>query len=150
MVIIVTLLILFCIFFFVKRHSGPAHLAMIAGFSVYQLFGDQLFGLIHQYIPDFDTGLLSTILYLSLVAFFPLLLYFRSSRGGPGGLIRMFEAGIFAILLTVFISDNLSQLFPFDDLSYTLAATLQSIEGYIVLIGIASAYFDILVYHSHA
>jgi hypothetical protein len=147
MIVICALIIFFAIFFLVRKHAGPAHLAMIAGLSVFTLFHTQFADLLHRLIPTAPIETLEQALYLLLIVFFPLLLYFRSARGGLSGLLRLVEAAIFAILLTALISDPLSRFFEFDVIARQIADFIASIEGYIVLAGIVSAYLDILLYH---
>jgi hypothetical protein len=148
MVIIITLAFLLLVFFCVKKHTGPAHLAMIAGLSVYELFGRQFAESVHNLAEGSDLHLIEVIIYVALILIFPLLLYFRSARGGLHGLLRLAEAVIFAALLTSLLAASLAEFLPFDTLARDLAAFIKDIEGYIIIIGILSAYLDILLYHS--
>lgn len=144
MVIIVALAILFFIFFILRRHSGPAHLAMIAGLSVYEMFGEGL----AKWLSDMWTAVPDTILkysvYLALIVVFPLLLYLRSGHGGLRGILHVIEALIFAAVMVSLISEPLAYFFQFDNLSTQISAFIKNIEGTIVVIGIVSAYFDLL------
>ena len=60
------------------------------------------------------------------------------------GLLRLIEAGIFALLMTSLLAEPLAYFFQFDGLSHQIADFVRSIEGYIVLAGVATAYIDIL------
>lgn len=148
MVIAVTLAVLFLIFFLVRRHSGASHLAMIAGLSVYELFGASFANEIHNLIPSWDLAIVDKVIYLLLILGFPILLYFRSAKGGMHGLFHIAESAIFAILLTTLLSPILAEFFPMDSLAGDINNWMKSVEGYIVLAGIIAAYFDILMYRS--
>ena len=147
MIILITLVALFVLFFFVRHHTGPAHLAMIAGLSVYQLFGVQFSEWIHSFATGMPLDLIKTIVYVMLILVFPLILYLRSSRGGMSGILRIAEAALFSALLTSLLSATLAKYISFDGLATQISSFITSIEGTIVLIGIASAYCDILLYH---
>jgi hypothetical protein len=147
MIVICAFVIFFALFFLVRKHAGPAHLAMIAGLSVNTLFGPQLLDLVAHFFPEAHLATVAQAVYLTLILFFPLLLYLRSARGGLSGLLRLIESAIFAALLTALISDSLAQFFEFDVIARQIADFIKSIEGYIVLAGIVSAYLDILLYH---
>lgn len=147
MIILITLVALFVLFFFVRHHTGPAHLAMIAGLSVYELFGVQFSEWIHSFATGMPLDLIKTIVYVALILVFPLILYLRSSRGGMSGILRIAEAALFSALLTSLLSAILAKYISFDGLATQISSFISSIEGTIVLIGIASAYFDILLYH---
>ena len=144
MVIAVTLAVLFLIFFLVRRHSGASHLAMIAGLSVYELFANE----IHNLIPSWDLAIVDKVIYLLLILGFPILLYFRSAKGGMHGLFHIAESAIFAVLLTTLVSPILAEFFPMDSLAGDINNWMRSVEGYVVLAGIIAAYFDILMYRS--
>lgn len=147
MIILITLVALFVLFFFVRHHTGPAHLAMIAGLSVYELFGVQFSEWIHSFATGMPLDLIKTIVYVALILVFPLILYLRSSRGGMSGILRIAEAALFSALLTSLLSATLAKYISFDGLATQISSFISSIEGTIVLVGIASAYFDILLYH---
>ncbi len=147
MIIFINLVALFVLFFFVRHHTGPAHLAMIAGLSVYELFGVQFSEWIHSFATGMPLDLIKTIVYVALILVFPLILYLRSSRGGMSGILRIVEAALFSALLTSLLSATLAKYISFDGLATQISSFISSIGGTIVLVGIASAYFDILLYH---
>ena len=147
MVIIATLVALFLIFFFVRHHTGPAHLAMIAGLSVYEMFGTQFADWIHKLLTGVPLDLIQTGVYIALILLFPVLLYLRSSRGGMFGILRVVEAALFSALLTSLLSATIAKYVTFDSLATQISNFITSIEGTIVLVGIGAAYFDILMYH---
>ena len=146
MVIILTLVALFVLFFFV-HHTGQANLAMIAVLSVYEMFGNQFADWIHKLATNVPLDLIQTCVYVALILVFPLVLYLRSSHGGMFGILRIAEAALFSALLTSLLSATIAKFVPFDALATQISSFITSIEGTIVLIGIASAYFDILMYH---
>lgn len=147
MVIIALLVVLFLIFFFVRHHTGPAHLAMIAGLSVYEMFGTQFAEWIHKLIGGAPIDLIQTCVYVALVLAFPILLYLRSSRGGMFGILRVAEAALFAVLMTSLLSATVAKYVTFDTLATQVSGFISSIEGPIVLVGVISAYLDIVLYH---
>ena len=149
MTIIIALVALTLIFFAIRKHTGPAHLAMIAGLSVYEMFGIGFAETLQGIFSAAPLALLDNIIYLALVLVFPLLLYFHSSHGGLTGILRLAEAVIFAALMVALISTPLAYFFPFDSLSVHIASFVHHIEGTIVVIGIITAYLDILFFKHH-
>lgn len=143
MAVIVVLAALTLIFFVIRKHTGPAHLAMIAGLSVYEMFGVQL---VNAIVPavGLEQELIKHAVYVALVAAFPLLLYLRSSHGGMHGLLRVIEAAMFAAIMTSLLAEPLAYFIPFDNLSSDIANFIKSIEGSIVAVSVAAAYLDIL------
>ncbi len=147
MVIIIALAVLFGLFFVVRKHIGPAHLAVIAGLSVYESFGHQFAEYIQRLATDAPIELIENGLFLAFVLAFPLLLYLRSYSGGLFGILRLAEAAMFAALLALLIAPALSYFFPFDSLANQIVANIENFRGIIVLLGVLAAYFDILMYH---
>lgn len=146
MVIIIALAVLFFIFFFLHKHTGPAHLAMIAGLSVYELFGLGLVQWLHglEFLQAAPENLLKSTVYLALIVAFPIILYLRSGRGGFGGIFRFVEALLFAVVMVSLISEPLAYFFPFDSLATQISGFIQNIKGPIVVVGIIGAYVDLL------
>lgn len=144
---LITLIALTLIFFIIRKHTGPAHLAMIAGLSVYELFATDATDWLVRTMPELNPDFVSAVLYIALVAACPLILYFRSNKGGLTGLLRLLEALLFAGLMTALISAELAHFVSFDVLSQQIANFLKEIEGTIVLVGVATAYLDILCFH---
>ena len=149
MVILITLAALFALFYFTHKHSGPAHLAVIAGLAVYESFGNQFTEFAQRFADNVAPDLVQTGVYVALVAIFPLLLYIRSGHGGLGGIVHFAEAAIFAAVLTSLLAPVLSQFFSFDAIAVNLTNTISAYEGPIVLVGIIAAYVDILIYHDY-
>ena len=147
MVIIAVLVALFFIFFFVRHHAGPAHLAMIAGLSVYGMFGVQFSEWLHKLIGQIPIDVAEVVIYLALILIFPLILYFRSHRGGLSGILRVAEAAIFACIMTALLSATIAKYLPFDSISAHISTFISSIEGPLVLVGVIASYFDIIFYH---
>ncbi|MDR3297962.1 MAG: hypothetical protein LBT19_01110 [Candidatus Nomurabacteria bacterium] len=146
MILAVCLALLALVFFVVRKNVGPALLAVIAGVAVYQMFGVALAGQINTWITGWDLWWIEKILYFLLVLVFPLLLYLRSPRGGRGGILRVVEAGVFAVLLTALLARPLSEIVGFDSLAVDISNWIAGVEGYVVMAGIAFAYLDILFY----
>lgn len=147
MAFIVVLAALILLFYLIRKHTGPAHLAVIAGVSVYNSFGTQCAEFLHANIfNSLELDLISACINLLLVLAFPLLLYFKSSRGGLFGILRIIEAVVFAAIVASLIAGPLAYFFPFDELSTEIYGFIKSIEGPIILFGVVSAYVDILTY----
>lgn len=147
MAIIVTLAALMLIFYLCRRHTGPAHLAIIAGVSVFASFGTVFASFLHEKLfTDAPIELIENCIYLLLVLAFPLLLYAKSSPGGMFGLLRLVESVFLAIILTSLIAGPLAYFFSFDSLSTEIYGYIKTVEGPIMLAGIISAYIDILFY----
>lgn len=144
MVIIAILVALFLIFFLLHRHSGPAHLAMISGLTVYSMFGAGFTIWLSQVFTWLSPELAGQLFYIALIALFPLIIYLRSSRGGMYGVLRVAEAALFALLMTALLIPAVEFFVPFDDFSNQLAVAIQNAEGALIAIGVAAAYIDIL------
>ena len=149
MIVIATLIIFFGLFWIVKKHPGPAILAVIAGISVYTLFNPLLISVIHNFFPDAPDDIIRECLYLSFVVFFPIILYLRSERRRITGLIRIIEAGVLSILIATLLSGTLASHFSFDVIARDIADFIAGIEGIIVIIAVIVAYLDILLYRKH-
>lgn len=147
MILIALLIALFVIFFFIKHHTGPAHLATIAGLSVYEMFGVSFAGWIHHLLSGIPIEGIQSGVYIVLILVFPLLLYIQSSRGGLFGILRIAEAAIFAVLLTALLSDTVAKYLSFDTIAIQISSFINSIKGPLVLAGVLVAYFDIMMYH---
>ena len=146
MIIIAALVLLFAVFFFLKKHVGPAHLAVIAGISVYESFGKNIVDGIHQLIKNAPTNVIEVLVFLILVLGLPMLLYLRSGRGGIFGILRIIEAAIFSALLVSLCAWCLTSFISLDGLSNNILSFIESYKGIIMVSGIAFAYFDILMY----
>ena len=148
MVIIAVLVGLFVLFFFVRHHTGPAHLATIAGLSVYEMFGVQFTEWLHQTVGQIPIELSQAIVYLLLILIFPLILYLRSHRGGLRGILRIAEAALFSCIMTALLSTTIAKYLPFDTISTNISQFIASIEGPLVLVGVISAYLDLLLFRN--
>ena len=150
MVIAIVLVLLFALFFFLRRHIGPCLLAVIAGLSVYEMFGPQLIDFIQGAASSVSRSLLETVVYLCFVLAFPLILYFRSSRGGLFGVLRIAAAALLAALLTSLLAPSLANIFFMDGLSQQILEFIATYKGWILVGGITVAYFDILFYRGQS
>jgi hypothetical protein len=148
MILAVVLALLLLCFMLIRRHIGVPFLAMIAGISVYGLYGEGFAHVLGDWIPNIGEDLWRHILYIVFVAFFPLVLYFRAGKSGLFGVIRFVEAAIFALLLTMLISDSLASIFSFDTLARELANWIQGIQGYLMVAGVIFAYVDTFLYRA--
>jgi hypothetical protein len=149
MVIIVTLALLLLIFFLLRKNSGPAILAIIAGLATYEMFGLGFAAQIHSW-TDWDQWVIEKVLYFSFVLFLPLLLYARSSRGGLHGILRLAQTIVFALFLTALLAQPLAEIFDFDDIATDIANWIASVQGFVIVAGLIGAYLDILFYRAES
>lgn len=147
MVIIAVLVGLFVLFFFIRHHAGPAHLAMIAGLAVYGMFGEQFANWVHSIANQIPVDLAQTVLYVALIAGFPIILYLRSHHGGMFGILRIAEAAIFACIMTALLSATIAKYLPFDTISTHISSFISSIETPLVIVGVIASYLDVMFYH---
>ena len=148
MVIIAVLVGLFVLFFFVRHHTGPAHLAMIAGLSVYEMFGKNATEWLSQNVNQIPADISQAVVYILLILVFPLILYLRSHRGGMRGILRIAEAVVFSCIMTALLSATIAKFVTFDTISTNISQFISSIEGTLVLIGVISAYVDLLFFRN--
>lgn len=149
MIIAILLVALFALFFLVKKHTGPATLAMIAGFSVYQTFGGQFLDMAKKAAGDnLPESYLQAGICILFVMVFPIILYFRSRHGGLFGILRIAEAVVLSAIMTMLVAPVLTNFdfLAFDSLSHQIVDFIKNYEGIIVLVGVVTAYFDILMY----
>ena len=78
----------------------------------------------------------------------PLILYIRSGKSGLFGVMRIIEAVIFALLLTVLIADPLASLFSFDNTARDVANWIEGIRGVLMVVGVIFAYVDVMFFRS--
>ena len=145
MVIIITLIATFLTVFIIRKHTGVMHLAMLAGLSIYAMFHETIAGFVPQITGDIDPQLINMIIYAILVIGFPLLLFFKSSRGGVSGILRLAEAAMTAIVVATLLTEPLSFFFSFDPLANQLHDLIFQIEPPVLLASIVVAYLDILL-----
>lgn len=146
MVIIATLVVLFLLFFFVRKNVGPAILGAIAGLTVYEMFSSDLANFIQSHLENTPIELINTIIYLILVLGMPMVLYFQSRRGGLYGILRIVEAALITALFTILVADAISYFMPLDELSNNILSAINNFKGPILMAGIAFAYFDVIFY----
>ena len=144
MVLAVTLALFLLVFFLLRRNSGAAVLAMIAGLAVYEMFGLDLAAQIHGWLPDWNQWIIEKVIYFVLILVFPMLLYARTGRGGLKGILRLVHTAAVAIFLTMLLAGPLSEIFNFDELAVDISAQIDSIKGIVIIVGLVGAYLDIL------
>ena len=148
MVIAFVLVLLFAAFFAGRRHMGPGILAAVAGTAVYTAFYEQILGFAHNIGIGLPDGKIKALIALILIVGFPMILYFKSPRGGMFGLLRVAEALIMAALLTAILAPSIAEWFAFDDISKQILGWINNYMGFIMATGIGLAYLDILFYRS--
>ena len=147
MAIIVALAASLLLFFVFHKHTGVMHLAMIAGLSIYEMFGDLFVGWAENFVHGADPECIKMFVYAILVVGFPLLLFLKSSRGGFHGIFHLAEAVITAIVITTLAAEPLAYFFSFDNLSTEIFSFIKMIEEPVVVASILTAYLDILLPH---
>ena len=146
MVIGIVMILLCAAFFAVRKHIGPGILAVIAGVAVDAAFSPMLVDFFHSINFGLPDGKLKALISLVLIVGFPMILYFKSSRGGMFGILRIAEALVMAALITALLAPAISEWFAFDDLSRNILAWINSVRGIIMMLGVGLAYLDILFY----
>lgn len=146
MVIIIAFGLLFALFFLIRKHIGPAHLATIAGLSVYEMFGRDFVSFLERNIQGSSAELIDSLVYLALILVFPMILYLHSARGGLFGVLRIAEAAVFAALLTSMVAGVLVKIFSFDQIANDFLGFINQVKGPILMGGILAAYLDIIFY----
>ena len=86
LVILVAVLLLIC--FAMRRHGGIAFLAALAGMYIYTQFGESFSDFICNLMPAVDPWWCLRCLNLLFVLIFPMIIYFRASKGGLFGALR--------------------------------------------------------------
>lgn len=148
MVILFVLILFFAIFFAIRKHVGPAVLASIAGVAVAEAFSPQILELFHNINFGLPDGKAKALIYLVFVVGFPTLLYLKSSRGGMFGILRIAEALLLSALITSLLAGSIAEWFAFDDMSRQILGFINANLGIIMMVGIGTAYLDILFYRS--
>lgn len=146
MVILVILAVFFGIFLLIKHRIGPAQLAVIAGLSVYDSFGVKFADFLHNFFKNISVEHLASIAFLLFVVIFPLILYFRSHKGGLFGIFRIAASAVLSTLLATLIAPILADFFTFDTLSNDIVGFFNGIRDTVILVSITTAYLDILFY----
>lgn len=141
---IILVLLIICFLFF-KRQVGVPFIAMIAGLAIYSSFGMVFAEFLNRLIPVLDLGLLQNILYLVFVALIPLVLYFRMGYSCLFGAIRIIGSIIFALMITVLVSDIVSAYLSFDTLTSQIVGWIGGIRDILMVIGVIFAYVEIFV-----
>ena len=148
MILAVVLAALLLLFLLVRHHVGVPFLAMVAGVAVYEAFGLQFASAIHQWIPAIDEWWAQLGLYVLFVFVMPIVLYIRAGKSGLFGALRVIEAIVFALLLTVLVADPLASLFSFDNTARDVANWIEGIRGILMVIGVIFAYVDVMLFRS--
>lgn len=149
MVIIGLLVVLFALFFLIRKHTGPTTLAMIAGYAVYQSFSGQILDFIRKNTGNSlpEPYILAGIC-VAFVIVFPIILYLRSYSGGVFGVMRVVQAAVLSASMTLLVAPVITNFdfLTFDALSRQVVDLIKNYEGIIVVITVVAAYFDVLMY----
>lgn len=148
MILAAVLVILLLLFLILRHNAGLPFLAMVAGISVYEIFGGQFAEWISMISSRVTVELAEKVLYIVFVGFFPLLLYFRSGKSGLFGVLRFIESAILALLLVVLIAPSVAGICPFDALAQELLGFIDKIRNGLLITGVIFAYVDALFYRA--
>jgi len=117
-------------------------LAVIAGGYVHQTFGDWLTETVMKNVDGLAQDIVSSVIFLILVAGVPLLLYFKS-KSGRVGLIHLVQIVIFAAVLVLLAAPVAGQWVTFDALTQEIVGWVNANIQFVVIAGVVSAYYDI-------
>ena len=144
MIIIIALIVLFVIFFILKKHVGPAILASLAGVTVYNsTYGFYPF---LQNIIKIPSSTIANIMFLILVLVFPLVIYIFSSKNWSPMIIRIPTSIIAAVVIVSFCTGLVDFYSMTDAIGKNIINFITSYCGFINIAGIALAYFDTIIY----
>ena len=143
LVILISVLLLMC--FGMRRHGGIAFLAAIAGVYIFDRFGQDFANFLCDLIPAIDIWWCTRILYLVFVLAFPLIIYFRASKGGLFGVLRWVETIAFTFLITILVAPTLAEIFEFDDLAQLIVQGVDVVRTPMLILGVILSYVDILI-----
>lgn len=148
MILAVFLAALLLLFVIARHNVGVPFLAMIAGVAVYESWGADFAKFLADNISNLDAYWVQYAIYGVLVVVFPLILYLRAGKSGLFGILRIAESIVFAVVLTIMVSEQLANIFSFDTLAYDIAGFLNNIRGIAMIVGILTAYVDAFLFHS--
>lgn len=148
MILAAVLVVLLLLFLILRHNVGLPFLAMIAGISIFEVFGGQFAVWISMISSRVTPELAEKVLYIVFVGFFPLLLYLRSGKSGLFGIMRFIESTIFALLLVILIAPSVAGIFTFDTLAQELLNYIDGIRNILMIAGIIFAYVDALFYRA--
>jgi hypothetical protein len=140
MFIILALIALFGLLVIGHKHSGPAHLAAIAGVEVYRSFGGWLNDTALGALDASTRDIVANSIYLLLIFGFPMLLYFRS-HPKTRGWMHIVESAIFAILLVSLAAPALVNWINYDLLLQLIFASMIIIQQISSLSFLTAPYF---------
>ena len=144
MILIAWFALLFSLFFFLKKPTGAAGLASIAGLFLYDSFKTIVADQLTKIITSVPRGLIEVIFFASLIIIFPLFLHLFSRRGHLFKIARLIAAFLVLVgswCITYFIS--------VDPLSANILRTVSPFKHLIILAQAVLSYLDLLLYRDH-
>lgn len=145
MIILGTLVALFLVAFFLKKHVGTAILAAFAGAIVYDLINSFFLTIYKTTHIPLDT--IENIAFLALVVVLPLIVYFFSKRSWSPVFLRAINSAVFAITVLSLCSGIIGHLISLDPLSKNVLNFIGQYRAIITIVGIIIAYIDVLLPH---
>lgn len=145
MALIVLLAVLLLACFMARHHGGLAFLVAIAGTFVYEHYGQNFTDFLCHLIPSANPWWTLRCFYLLFVVIFPLLIFFRASKGGLFGALRLVETLAFSLLITILAAPVLADMLEFDSIARVIADFLNQIKNPLLITGIILSYIDILI-----
>lgn len=149
MIIIACFALLFSLFFFLKKPTGAAGLASIAGLFLYDSFKTIVADQLTKIITSVPRGLIEVALFASLIIIFPLFLHLFSRRGHLFKIARLIESLIFAAFLVLVGSWCITYFISVDPLSANILRTVSPFKHLIILAQAVLSYLNLLLYRDH-
>ena len=144
MVIIGALIILFLVFFFLKKHVGPTILASLAGYTVYTATIGFL-PTLHSW-TNLPTKTLEIISLALFVVVLPLVVYIFSNRNWSPMPIRLVTAVVASAIIISFASGITDLYSSVDALGKNILNLATSYRGIIDSVGLLIAYIDLTIF----
>ena len=149
MIVIALIVGLFALLMLASRHAGPAHLAAIAGVAVNEMFGGQVVNFISGLSGGLSAYVISTSVYIALVLGFPILLYLKSAKERRS-VLRTVKYAIYAVLMAGLIVLPFADIVAVDELGRLSTSIVEAILPFMLAVGVATSYIDILRYKNHS
>ncbi len=149
MLIILSFILLFILFFLFKKHIGSATLATIAGITIHKAFHSEVIHFLSPLTPNIPSKITDIIFFILLVLFFPILIYLRSRRNKLFGIFRIIEALLFSFLLTSLCAWCIPHFIAIDPFGKSILNFINSHQNVILASGVVIAYFDILLFRNN-
>lgn len=145
MIIIGALIVLFAIFFLLKKHVGTAILASFAGAIVHETISG-------FYITVYQTtkiplDIVENTAFIIFVLVIPLFIYISSKRSWSPTPLRIFNSIVASLLVVTLCSGFIGHVIKLDSFSIDVLGIINNCRGAISTLGIVIAYFNVILPH---